>query len=59
MVKRLKRGVLVGKVGGLCSMPPPIWRLDEFYYQQNNNNKPSSEFLPQHFGISSSFGIRR
>ncbi|CAB4320696.1 unnamed protein product [Prunus armeniaca] len=24
-------------------MPPPIWRLDEFYSQQNN--KPSSEFL--------------
>ncbi|CAB4290345.1 unnamed protein product [Prunus armeniaca] len=24
-------------------MPPPIWRLDEFYSHQNN--KPSSEFL--------------
>ncbi|CAL9007402.1 unnamed protein product [Prunus brigantina] len=45
MVKKLKRGVLVGKRGGLCSTPPPIWRLDEFY---NSNNKTSSEFLNLH-----------
>ncbi|KAH0974477.1 hypothetical protein GBA52_016376 [Prunus armeniaca] len=59
MVKKLKRSVLVGKIGGLCSTPPPIWRLDECYYQQDNNNKPCSEFLPQLFRISSSFGIRQ
>ncbi|KAM1125509.1 hypothetical protein ACFX1Q_040779 [Malus domestica] len=43
VVKRLKRGVLVRKRGGLCSTPPPIWRLVDFCSQ--SHRKPTSEFL--------------
>lgn len=43
MVKKLKRGVLVGKRRGLCSTPPPIWRLE--LYSEHHSNKPNSEFL--------------
>ncbi|KAH7519523.1 hypothetical protein FEM48_Zijuj08G0046100 [Ziziphus jujuba var. spinosa] len=48
MVKKLKRGILVGKRGG-PSTPPPTWRL-EFSADENNNNttttnKPVTEFL--------------
>lgn len=43
MVKKLKRGVLVGKRRGLCTTPPPIWRLE--LYSEHHCNKPNSEFL--------------
>ncbi|TQD79405.1 hypothetical protein C1H46_035055 [Malus baccata] len=43
VVKKLKRGVLVRKRGGLCSTPPPIWRLVDFCSQ--SHRKPTSEFL--------------
>lgn len=46
MVKKLKRGILVGKRGGPCT-PPPTWRL-EFSAQEKhnvNNTKPITEFL--------------
>ncbi|XP_061998567.1 uncharacterized protein At5g41620-like [Rosa rugosa] len=43
MVKKVKRGVLVGKRGGLCTTPPPIWRLE--FHSEPHTNEPNSEFL--------------
>ncbi|XP_050387628.1 uncharacterized protein At5g41620-like [Argentina anserina] len=45
MVKKLKRGVFVGKTrGGVCTTPPPIWRL-EFCSEPHTNKPNNSEFL--------------
>jgi hypothetical protein len=41
MVKKLKRGMLVGKRGGPCT-PPPTWRLE---LNDNNSNNNIQEFL--------------
>ncbi|KAF3439916.1 hypothetical protein FNV43_RR18194 [Rhamnella rubrinervis] len=46
MVKKLKRGILVGKRGGPCT-PPPTWRLEFSAEEKHNDNniKPIAEFL--------------
>jgi hypothetical protein len=44
MVKKLKRGVLVGKRGGPCT-PPPTWRLEFSSHKNDNTTADTQEFL--------------
>ena len=45
MVKKLRRGVLVGKRGGVPCTPPPRWRLEfSAELKDNNNNNNNNNY---------------